>query len=94
MRFGGERLGMGDAKGSSSGGQRRRVLHISCGASHTVALLCNFPFSLTHTFKASHNFLSHYVLYISQLLRTFASQLVQALNLRISDCNGFYGSRI
>ena len=30
----------GEAKAASSEGQRRRVLSISAGASHTVALLC------------------------------------------------------
>ena len=31
---------MGDAKASTSGGVRRRVVALSAGASHTVALLC------------------------------------------------------
>lgn len=47
-----EAEGMGDAKASSSGGQRRRVLSISAGASHTVALLCksnDTTHSLIHT---------------------------------------------
>lgn len=47
-----EAEGMGDAKASSSGGQRRRVLAVSAGASHTVALLCkpnNTIRSLIHT---------------------------------------------
>lgn len=47
-----EAEGMGDAKASSSGGQRRRVLSVSAGASHTVALLCkpnNTIHSLTHS---------------------------------------------
>jgi hypothetical protein len=51
-----EAEGMGDAKASSSGGQRRRVLSVSAGASHTVALLCkpnNTIHSLIHTHKPS-----------------------------------------
>lgn len=34
---------MGDVKASTSGGVRRRVLALSAGASHTVALLCKKP---------------------------------------------------
>lgn len=35
---------MGDAKLASGDTDRRRVLYVSAGASHTVALLCNLFF--------------------------------------------------
>jgi hypothetical protein len=49
---------MGDAKASTSGARiRRRVLALSAGASHTVALLCKNP-----SLNPCHSFLYFFLL--------------------------------